>query len=316
MAKLIATHSGPFHADDLFAYCMLQLKFNDVQLVRTRDQREIDGADIVFDVGAKYEPGAGRFDHHFAGASRRLNGIQFSSAGLIWSEFGHDIVAAFRIGGVPAHNNDEVAAQVKKVWKKVDDGLVQLIDAADTGCELATGYMSDLRPITLSAYLSICNPGWDEKQELSEFDKLFVQTAHNHVMPYLKRQIEAAWSSLAAEHLVKTAFASDQHRKEVLILSPNCPWQETVLGSPEMSDVLYVVYQAPDKNWMVQCVPDKPNSFGKRKALPAAWAGLRNKELADLIGVRDAVFCHPNLFIGGAKSREGAVTMAELAVKA
>lgn len=36
--------------------------------------------------------------------------------------------------------------------------------------------------------------------------------------------------------------------------------------------------------------------------------------LAELTGVEDAVFCHPGLFIGGARSKEGAVELAYQAV--
>jgi uncharacterized UPF0160 family protein len=48
--------------------------------------------------------------------------------------------------------------------------------------------------------------------------------------------------------------------------------------------------------------------------LPKAWAGLRNQELAAVTGVQDSVFCHSNLFIGGARSMEGALRLAELAL--
>ncbi len=53
-----------------------------------------------------------------------------------------------------------------------------------------------------------------------------------------------------------------------------------------------------------------------RLGLPERWAGLRDAELAAVSGVADSVFCHLNLFIGGARSFEGAVQMAALALAA
>jgi uncharacterized UPF0160 family protein len=50
--------------------------------------------------------------------------------------------------------------------------------------------------------------------------------------------------------------------------------------------------------------------------LPERWAGLRDAELAAVSGVTDSVFCHSNLFIGGARSFGGAVQLAELALAA
>lgn len=55
-------------------------------------------------------------------------------------------------------------------------------------------------------------------------------------------------------------------------------------------------------------------SYAQRVPLPAAWAGLRGAELATLSGVTAAVFVNPQCFVGGARSRAGALTMAQRAV--
>jgi len=49
--------------------------------------------------------------------------------------------------------------------------------------------------------------------------------------------------------------------------------------------------------------------------LPAEWAGLRDAELARVTGVADAVFCHRNRFMAVARTKEGAVALAKLALK-
>jgi uncharacterized UPF0160 family protein len=53
-----------------------------------------------------------------------------------------------------------------------------------------------------------------------------------------------------------------------------------------------------------------------RKNFPAAWAGLRDEELAKVSGVADAQFCHRALFTIAAKSKEGAIKMTQLALNA
>ncbi|HTV22787.1 MAG TPA: MYG1 family protein, partial [Polyangiaceae bacterium] len=64
-ALRVATHSGPFHADEVFA-CALRRVFlcQPVEVVRTRDLAVIAEVDLAVDVGGEYEPARGRFDHH------------------------------------------------------------------------------------------------------------------------------------------------------------------------------------------------------------------------------------------------------------
>ena len=52
-----------------------------------------------------------------------------------------------------------------------------------------------------------------------------------------------------------------------------------------------------------------------RADLPAAWAGLTDKDLEAVCGVEGATFCHNGRFVAAAKTRDAALAMAELAVK-
>ena len=51
------------------------------------------------------------------------------------------------------------------------------------------------------------------------------------------------------------------------------------------------------------------------KDLPESWAGLRDQELINATGVSDAVFVHRNRFMAVAKNKQGAVRLAELALR-
>jgi uncharacterized UPF0160 family protein len=80
---------------------------------------------------------------------------------------------------------------------------------------------------------------------------------------------------------------------------------------------LYVVFPNANKDtWRVGCVRKEEKSFENRKSFPVAWAGLRDQDLAKVTGVTDAVFCHNGRFLAVAKSKEGAIKLAELALLA
>ncbi len=83
------------------------------------------------------------------------------------------------------------------------------------------------------------------------------------------------------------------------------PWTHVVVN--EMPEVLFVIYPDSDgAQYQVKTVPVEAGSFKTRLDLPKAWSGLRDQELAAVTGVADSVFCHLNLFIGGARSLDGA----------
>ncbi|MBJ7331701.1 MAG: MYG1 family protein, partial [Solirubrobacteraceae bacterium] len=72
----VATHDGSFHADDVFAIAALRLRHPDLEVVRTRDSDAHAAADLRVDVGMRFDPEAGDFDHHQkGGAGTRENGV-------------------------------------------------------------------------------------------------------------------------------------------------------------------------------------------------------------------------------------------------
>ena len=120
--KSIITHSGQFHADDVFAVAALQILFgeNNVEITRTRDEAIIAKGNIVIDVGGIYDESKDRFDHHQTeGAGKRENGIPYSSLGLVWKKYGKNICGS------------------EKVANHLDAQLVQPIDAGDNGVEIS-----------------------------------------------------------------------------------------------------------------------------------------------------------------------------------
>ena len=58
-----------------------------------------------------------------------------------------------------------------------------------------------------------------------------------------------------------------------------------------------------------------PSAFATRIKFPESWAGKRDKDLAEVSGVSDSVFCHNGRFLAVAKSKEGALALAKLALE-
>lgn len=285
--KMIATHNGNFHADDVFSVAAIEMIYPSFTLIRTRDAELIAGADIVIDVGGEYDAERDRFDHHQrGGAGERENGIPYSSFGIIWKKYGVDI----------CQGNQDVA-------NAVDAGLVSTIDAID--CGHVEGVQQG---ISLSQTIGMFNPTW---QEESHVDTCFDE-AVAFASRVLTRFIAAASGGISAKEVVAKAI-DEAADPRVIVLEKYVPWKRTVHALSE--EALYVVYPSQTGEWRIQTVPVEPGSFEDRKSLPKAWAGLSDKELQDVTGIDDAMFCHNGLFIGGAESFESTMKMAAMALE-
>jgi uncharacterized UPF0160 family protein len=285
--KTIATHNGNFHADDVFSVAALKSILPPFTLVRTRDLAVIASADIVIDVGGEYDADAGRFDHHQrGGAGARENGIPYSSFGLIWQKYGLEI----------CDGNQEVA-------NSIDTGLVSTIDAID--CGHVEGIYEG---ISLSQTISMFNPTW---QEDSHFDTCFDE-AVEFASRVLARFIAAANGGISAKAIVTKAI-KDAKDPRVIVLEKYTPWKTTVHKLSE--EALYMIYPSETGQWRIQTVPVEPGSFEDKRPLPKTWAGLSDKELQQVSGIDDAMFCHNGLFIAGAKSFESTMKMAAIALQ-
>lgn len=320
MAKLIATHSGSFHADDVFGVAVLAALFPDHTLVRTRHADEIARADFAVDVGGEWDPAAGRFDHHqrsFDGARTRadpsgatVRAEAYASAGLVWREFGTAYVrqAATRVG----HPLDEPT--LARIVQDIDAALVRYLDLVDTGAEMvAPGAFG------LSSQVAALNSTWMEEQGLDAAAKAQLQLERfQEAMAVVQRLLER----LVLRRIGQELAADKVRRAERLLdgrvlhlAEGGMPWTSIVVD--EMPEVLLVLYPESDvggERYVVRTVPVAGGSFDARMDLPQAWAGLRDAEMAAASGVPDALFCHTNLFIAVARSFPGALRLAELAL--
>lgn len=292
--KTIVAHNGDFHSDDVFACATLSLYFDinavAYKIVRTRDENIISQADIVVDVGGVHDAQMGRFDHHqIEGAGVRENGIPFASFGLVWQEYGKKLVS----------NTD--------VWKRIDERLVQPIDAGDNGVSTFELTSFGVRPYLISDMTGAFTSSFSESKEINDVNFIdMVQFAKKLLAREIKRTSEFVECISKVEKIYQET--SD---KRIVILPESYSWQEVLQSHPEP---LFVVYPRSDGSWNVRAVPKNKIGFENRKDLPKEWAGLRDEELSKVSGVKDAVFCHKACFLCAAKSKESAVKLAQIAI--
>lgn len=308
---IIATHSGKFHADDVWAVTVLDLIFPGCELIRTRDPALIAQADFAVDVGGEWDAPTGRFDHHqkgFTGA--RTSGVVYASAGLVWKEHGARCVAliAEKYAYTVLAPDD-----ARSMANAIDADVVQYLDMSDTGAarNAPGGY-------GLSAVVSGYNPNWMDEQKAGSVeaaDALRLQQfrrAMSFIADVLVNQVRYRVGSLRAAEQVRQGELMEEGRL-LLLKNAALPWSSVVRN--EMPKVLFVIsYSIAEDRYMLHTVSAAADSFASRKDLPAAWAGLRNADLAAVTGVPDAVFCHNNLFIAAAKTYEGVLKMARMAL--
>lgn len=289
--KKIATHNGAFQADDVSSVATLCLLGLVASLIRTRDPKLLAEADVRVDIGYKNNPETGDYDHHQPeGAGVRENGFPYAAFGLIWRKFGVLLCGS------------------KNVADKVDKQLVQVVDARDVGYEFFNLKYGPA-PYTVSDVIGAMNPTW---QEDGDYDKAFMQ-AVEVAKSVILRAIERAKAEVEAETILPEALANRVDERLLVVDVPNCPWENFIVeNSPEV--LLVVVYSSSDATWYLWGVRKVLGQFERRIDLPAAWAGKRNEDLVAEIGIEDAIFCHRQRFIAGAKSRAGVLRMAKLAL--
>lgn len=286
--RLVAvTHNGKFHADEVFATAVLSRLHPNLDVVRSRDREVMRGADFVYDVGGVYDHAARRYDHHQNGALKREDGLTRSAFGLIWLHYGLEYC-----------DGDEGVRDL------IDKRLVRGIDAGDNGERKS---VEDPRApeFGISQMIELYNPipGSTEEQADVQFNLAVGQAA-----ALLARLYERAAADLASAREVAEA-------REISGNSAYAVVDHQVAMSECVADIdglEYVVFPEPaNETWQVYAVPLPDDPFVQKRPFPTEWAGLMNRDLADVTGVSDALFCHSKRFLAVATSREGALGLLE-----
>lgn len=286
------THGGTFHADEIMATVILEKVFGDIIVCRTfRVPEDLKEDVIVYDIGF------GAFDHHQKGGNgARENGVPYAACGLIWKEFGPQIVAK--------------TCNPELVWNLIDRDLIQGIDAGDNGAMPKTDYPA--QAMSFSAVISGFNPNWDSNEDPDEAFAKAVELAE----VVFDNTLASTIAKAKAEQIVEEAI--EKAEEHIMVLNQFVPWQEYIFSStsPKADEIQFVVFPSNRGGYNWQCVPDGLGSFGQRKSVPEEWKGLRDDDIQKVTGIDTATFCHPAGFIGGAETLADAYALAKKAVEA
>ncbi|OGR02509.1 MAG: hypothetical protein A2284_12780 [Deltaproteobacteria bacterium RIFOXYA12_FULL_61_11] len=322
---LIAVHGGPFHADDCFSCALLTLLHPEAELARGLPETELATAEIVVDTGLVYDPDHHRFDHHQRGfAESRSNGVPFSAFGLLWRHRGADFVTRFR--RLPAGVLSTEAFE-SELMRAVDKRLVEPVDAVDNGwfyIGVRKAYQGHgLVPYDLFDVLDAFRPIDDSEVALSwAFSKAVALCREILLGTLLRCEREVLASQVVAGELGRARAEGRLYLelpgslpfREYLLdleegLTPPFSTLELAEYSPSVLFVLYPKAREGKTQWYVEALPHSRERFENRRSLPEPWGGRSGEELAKVSGVAGAAFCHRNLFLCAARTREDALAL-------
>lgn len=283
----ILTHDQKFHADEVFAIAILKKIYSNVEIVRSRQIDKVGEVDFIIDMGGEYNFEKKIFDHHQNDFDlKRNNDIPYSSCGLIQKDYGRQLV-----------NSDDA-------FSYIDRNLIQFIDAGDNGITFSNGVVNIY---SIGEAINSFNPIWNssKSEDALFFDALcFAESV-------LDREIKKANSILEGDDIVRESLSKVKHNEEFVILPKSGLPKALILQN---EDIKFYIHPAGDNNWVSVAVPVEEKSFVRRKYFPKSWAGLRNEELEEVSGVRDAVFCHKEIFIVAGKTKESVVALTKKAL--
>ncbi|KAL5109373.1 MYG1 exonuclease [Taenia crassiceps] len=337
----LGTHNGVFHCDEILALAMLRQlpEYRNADLVRSRDPVILQECDVLFDVGAEFDPDRHRYDHHQASFNKTIRDfypdikpvVKLSSAGLIYVHFGKRVIASILGEQSPDSN------VVRAIFPCLYATFISEVDGIDNGVPAAPVPLTYSIHTDLSARVGRCNRSWNrpDEDETECFNRAFKLVESELVATV--RNLAETW--YPAYSIVKDALLSRHSVHSsgaILRLAQSCPWklhffelEKEVLGitdcdideNTDFKDrpVFVIVERNSDcgKQFSLTSIPCHPNlPFSKRVPLVAAWAGKRDEELCGLVGLSGCVFVHTSLFLGIHETFDGALQMAIMSLKA
>ena len=279
------THSGKFHADDVFSSALLL--YLNPQITITRGNRvpeEYDG--IVFDIGR------GQYDHHQRDSRVRENGVPYAAFGLLWEELGGEI-----LGGTLA--------------QRFDEEFVQPLDNNDN-----TGEKNELATL-----IGNFNPVWDETEAA---DGVTEEERDRGLSVGFLRAVQVAGLILENKFARYRADArADEKIDQVLAMQETQGGDARILVLPEFvpcqkrlkeTDTAFVIFPSNRGGYCIQ-PQKKPDSMNYKCSFPKQWLGLENEELQAATGLASAGFCHKGGFLMTVGDEADAIRACEISLE-
>ena len=256
------THSGKFHADDVFSSALL-LYFNPEITITRGNKVPEDFEGIIFDIGR------GKYDHHQRDSRIRENGIPYAAFGLLWEELGTEILG------------EELAA-------KFDESFIQPLDINDN-----TGEKNELATL-----IGNFNPSWDVENGENEAFSRAVQTAGMILVNMFEkykgneRAEKRVEEILAAHNSSVLSGEKSESEAKVLVLPEFVPCQKQL----RETDIAFIIFPSNRGGYCIQPLK-REHSLNYKCSFPENWLGLEGDELKQATGLTSANFCHKGGFL-------------------
>ena len=274
------THSGKFHADDVFSAALLLYLNPEINIFRGNKVPD-DFEGVVFDIGR------GQYDHHQKDSRIRENGVPYAAFGLLWEALGEDILG------------EELA-------EKFDQSFVQPLDNNDN-----TGEKNEL-----ASLIGNFNPGWDSP---GNNDQAFFQAVsvagmilENKFERYRgNERADKRIEEILKEHeLAISSGKKSVEESKILILPEFVPCQKRL----SETEIAFVIFPSNRGGYCIQ--PQKKEySLNYKCSFPVEWLGLENEELVQETGLASAGFCHKGGFLMTTGTLNDAVKACEISLE-
>lgn len=288
----LVTHSGKFHADDVFATAFMTTLIDDPVVCRVNSvDANLDSNVLVYDIGS------GEFDHHMKDFDlRHESGVKYAAFGLLFRKYGMDYLNKI---------DPEYASEV---FKMVEHDLVEGIDAVDNGEFPEINAIYNYKSI--DAIIGDFNSAWDED---IDNDYNFMQAVDVALMIFAA-SVKKCFAKARAKKEVDEAI--EKSSNHVMTLSRYMPFKDFILASNDdkAKDILFVITPSNRGGYNVHTVPRDKNTHLTRCDFPKAWGGLLDADLQKVSGVKSATFCHSSLFLATCRDLDDAYLMAKIAI--
>lgn len=303
MVKVV-THNGQFHTDEVTAIAMLEIIYDNIEIIRTRDKETLQQAIndpyvFVVDVGHSYNHDMHNYDHHqtsFNDTYSEKNTITpLSSCGLIFKHYGQQLIQALDLDYyLDPGSYQDVLNYLYKTF-------VQPIDANDNGVDyLVSGQHARYTPLSYGSIITKFNSDIYSDQDQATRFRSAVNYAKITVMEYVKSSIVY---QIKYDQELKEFNMDMVSNGHTLILNKMYSNTSTFLSKLDpVENIKFVVFPVSDHEYRIWTRTVKGERFEVQVPL------VTEIEARNLIGDK-LVFVHKALFTGGTTTLDTALAL-------
>lgn len=310
----VVVHDGTFHVDDVLCVAILRKAIYDylkwshnhqtgfrtshlhsVTIVRTRDEKAMENANFVLDVGCRdsVKPHRICFDHHQPQFETYPNGVKMAACGKLarwlYSDLAPDYYEFLKerfLYSVEAIDNGQNLEELGVKLQPNPFGFVPLFnpkryESSTYGYDAIKAYEDEGFEYAVDMAIRI----------LSRLDASFIQTIDD------KEVLATCLQSYDGKGFLRLTSRIGMH----LIIAEN---DARIANGQEDTKILLISFPSSDHTrYMLQVVPKEVGSFDSWIKLPKEWRGLRGADLNILLDCFGSIFVHPSGFLGSWEKR-------------